>query len=1483
MKMNSLLIAILCLLPCVAAAVTVDFPHGGAASGYNCADCHTSHTVLGGSGYDNICLNCHRPGSPKGGSRPFTIADAANPFGTMTGVLPSRMYQTSHNWGSSDNSPAAGAAPPLMAAMTTNRLAARTNNRLACVRCHNQHDNSNSPFLRMANDRDQLCLDCHRSRNVRSHTAGSHPVGFNYTGAGSRVRTNPDQFNNPPLNANVGNPTADLGMAIAKKSGMLLCSSCHGVHYADSSSATFDNHSGFSDLRQADGNLLRTDLYGATADAVNICTNCHAGKKAHNGREQNIQCADCHGAHVEYDGNAVTLQQKTPNVWLVRRYMTISTISRSAKNQPVYFQSTTDKNYKDAAGNGVCQSCHEVPTGVGYPAEHNIFSAAVCNQCHFHNNATGSFSATGSCTTCHGYPPRGNSPGGPKGYAVYNGTPSPFTLESTSGHATHAGGSPYSKQCKECHQGNSHLSGTFQDVFKNTAGLVGALFGAVPTFNGSNPQAPGCANVYCHSDGAPRNAALVPVLTTKAIPSWANGRGAIVGQPDECLRCHDNATTLVTNSHGRHLSASIGCITCHSATVSGNSAIKGLLLHANGVKEVRFSGFTAAASRAVWTVATATCSGVYCHSTVQGANGAGVPSSYASPLWGGTLAGCGGCHQDMSGTQGTGGHILHASQSGNGRYGCNTCHSGAGAGSANHVNQIIDIKFSAPAGISGQYSLGSSVTPGAGYGSCASTTCHGSGNPLWGSGTTVTTCEKCHGSAATNPFYSTAIPKNISKTDAKTGAHSAHLVGTANISTAIVCLECHTVPAVVNAAGHMDGTTQVIYNGPLAKSQASAATSCATTWCHGGNTTLLPQNNPARTAPVWNVPFPTTSVLGTGGPSGTSGSGYCAQCHGYPPLTVSHTGKTAVTCIGCHPHLNADALTFNDKTRHVNGTVDASGSHAFPYAGSAHMAAAGTSLWPSCVTASCHANSAGGTYPVAAGTPPNCTGCHVQGLRVPVGTSSCWDCHGASATNGLPNSTAFPNINGNHNVHGAITACGTCHSGGGTGVATHGSSNRIAATPASVRVVFTGQGASPVWTLAVQTCSGTNCHGQGAPTWGATSATPVNGFPYSATQCDKCHGSAATNPFYSTAIPKVTVNTDTKVGAHTSHLAVPDGLTNAFTCTDCHGTVTLTGVTHMNGTTNFTWSTLASKGGALIPTYTFATGVCTNVYCHGASMPGGDTTGTNRTPTWNSTTYLPATIGAGGAACKTCHGFPPLPASGHPTLATAVPANFGNGTAIGPSCNCHANINTTGTTYANIFVNRAQHIDGTMQVSGGHAVPYDNHNADVVAAGGNTACLGCHAIGTAASVYPAAVTGNPPNCMSCHKKATPLHTGTTAGANCSSCHGTSTNTATGTKGIPTGAAFPDLTRGHSRGEHRVVCTTCHVLGASGGTGSGVNHGRGATAGPVRDGKPNVVGNFVTGITVTGGGVKGTSPTSVTCNHNLITGSGCSGNGTNRTW
>ncbi len=940
---KSLLLAILCLIPVSGMAVTVDAPHGGVSSGYTCANCHTTHADLGSNGYDNICLNCHRTGMPKSGNRPFSPADAANPFGTMTGILPAKLYQTSHNWSSPDTLAAAGAEPPLMGAMTSNSLRARTGNRLACVRCHNQHDNSNPPFLRVTNNRDQLCLDCHRSRNVRNHAAGSHPVNFSYSGAGSKVRTNPTQFNNPPLNANPANATADLGRAMGKTGGTLLCTTCHAVHYGDSSSATFDNHSGYNDLKDADGNLLRTDLHGEGADATNICTNCHAGKKAHNGRGQNVQCADCHGAHVAYDKNAVTAGQKIPNVWLVKRYMNISTVSGSAKKHAVYFQSTTAKNYKDSAGNGVCQSCHEVPIGSGYPAEHNSLSADVCNGCHFHSNSSGSFSAlaSGSCNSCHGYPPQANTPGGPRGYAVFNGNiASPFTNESSSPHITHAGGITYSKACKECHQGNIHRSGTFQDIFKDTTGLVAGLFGAVPTFSGGNPQAPLCSNVYCHSDGAPRNAALIPVLTTKTIPGWANGRGALVGQADECRRCHGDATSLNTNSHKKHLAGAIGCVSCHSATVADSKTIKNFILHADGVKNIQFGSFTAA-FRAGWNEATATCSTLYCHSTVQGAAGKGAPTAYATPVWGGATLTCGSCHLDeATDAVGTGSHHVHTNVGG-ANLDCARCHLGytkTTSAPTTHVNGLIDL---GAAGINYSQGSGAGHPAGNGYGNCSSTVCHGSGIPVWGSPLWSTTdqCGKCHSSSAAGavtagtPYYSTSFPtKTTLNTDPKVGAHTAHITASESLHPGLACADCHGI-VNLNDATHMNGVTNFNWSvlaktGNLSPSYNPATGQCTNVYCHG-NAMPGGDTSGSNKSPIWNVPTYLPATLTVAG---------CGTCHGFPPPTAN--GHPAVilpvgfpsatvpigTSCNCHGNINpagySYANIFVDKTMHINGTLE---------------------------------------------------------------------------------------------------------------------------------------------------------------------------------------------------------------------------------------------------------------------------------------------------------------------------------------------------------------------------------------------------------------------------------------------------------------------------------------------------------------------------------------------------------------------------------
>ncbi|HEY6006775.1 MAG TPA: cytochrome c3 family protein, partial [Geobacteraceae bacterium] len=278
-------LALLALAEIAPAANIVPDPPHDKSGGILCITCHANHQDLGGTGYNNICLNCHRPGFPKGGAKPLTEADIANPFRTFTSARLGTVFQTSHGWATPDTLPAAGAQPPVQAAMTTNTLRARTAGQLACVRCHNQHSNVNGKFLRVANDQDQLCLDCHRSRNTPSHIQGTHPVGVDYAASAA---ANPGLFTRLSSNS-----------PVILKGGKVLCSSCHGVHYTDSRAAT-PSAANFNNLSTSDGLLLRVPLHGATVaagqpDTGNICVSCHAGKLNHNRIGQNVQCGDCHG------------------------------------------------------------------------------------------------------------------------------------------------------------------------------------------------------------------------------------------------------------------------------------------------------------------------------------------------------------------------------------------------------------------------------------------------------------------------------------------------------------------------------------------------------------------------------------------------------------------------------------------------------------------------------------------------------------------------------------------------------------------------------------------------------------------------------------------------------------------------------------------------------------------------------------------------------------------------------------------------------------------------------------------------------------------------------------------------------------------------------------------------------------------------------------------------------------------------------------
>ncbi|NVN89144.1 MAG: hypothetical protein HXX11_00955 [Desulfuromonadales bacterium] len=353
-------------------------------------------------------------------------------------------------------------------------------------------------------------------------------------------------------------------------------------------------------------------------------------------------------------------------------------------------------------------------------------------------------------------------------------------------------------------------------------------------------------------------------------------------------------------------------------------------------------------------------------------------------------------------------------------------------------------------------------------------------------------CQNCHlTSPVTSPSNCISChskPPNAAAYPNSAGSHSSHgaLNVVENATLTAGCDQCHSGLGL-GTADHQNRSRQraaallpnALVFGALATSQSTNATSCDTTWCHGGNTAFIPQNNPVRTAPVWGTPFPVASVLGTGGAAGTSGSGFCAQCHGYPPLTASHAGVTAAQCTTCHSHLNADGLTFNNPAKHVNGVIDVV-VHSFPFPGSvpAHNTAVNGA---GCRSASCHpVDVAGSAYPVTRGTPPNCRACHLNSS--PTTYPHCSGCHGSAANDTTPllagrpiGGTTFPNRPGLHNIgNHLIWDCTVCHLITDTS-ASHGWSGGIRSTTTQIKLVSGLTLGINSWNPATGQCTA-SCH-----------------------------------------------------------------------------------------------------------------------------------------------------------------------------------------------------------------------------------------------------------------------------------------------------------------------------------------------------------------------------------------------------------------------
>ena len=309
--------------------------------------------------------------------------------------------------------------------------------------------------------------------------------------------------------------------------------------------------------------------------------------------------------------------------------------------------------------------------------------------------------------------------------------------------------------------------------------------------------------------------------------------------------------------------------------------------------------------------------------------------------------------------------------------------------------------------------------------------CHGAD---FKGGTTGVSCTTCH----TEPGGPTACT-TCHGTPPESGAHLAHAMSP-RFDRPVECTECHVVPDVYTASGHVtlasgqpDLSPAEITFGALAMRgeapgrrgpPAIANQTCSNVYCHGDT---LGNSGASHPQPAW-----------TGGASQAD----CGACHGAPPTANDHPNDTE--CARCHvDHRNPMTLA------HIDGTVQL----GIPDAGCLGCHGGPTGTNP---LSGAHRAHVEGTHRL--GNPIDCSVCHTvpaeldspghidsagpaeligeAGEHFVAADKSCSgvSCHGqatvtwnARFVTGCGTCHGIPPVSGLHTADMQLSDCATCH------------------------------------------------------------------------------------------------------------------------------------------------------------------------------------------------------------------------------------------------------------------------------------------------------------------------------------------------------------------------------------------------------------------------------------------------------------------------
>ena len=397
------------------------------------------------------------------------------------------------------------------------------------------------------------------------------------------------------------------------------------------------------------------------------------------------------------------------------------------------------------------------------------------------------------------------------------------------------------------------------------------------------------------------------------------------------------------------------------------------------------------------------------------------------------------------------------------------------------------------------------------------------------------TCTSCHGSGS-DPAPPMDTLNNSDTSSRGVGAHQSHLATGSSWRADLACIDCHTRPAAISDVGHNDTPlpAELIWSDLATDSGALSptfdGTQCSNVYCHGGNI-----SGGSNITPTW------TTVDGS--------QDACGTCHGLPP-DPPHSAST--TCETCHGDVMGVGTVIIEPTLHIDGIVQASGTHPAGWADpTGHGAAANTNGLGSCQV--CHgANLLGGTSGIS------CQTCHAGW------ETDCTFCHGGTSNmTGAPpdgvNGETIPTdlAVGAHTEHVEATTmhaawnCDRCH-------ITPSSATTAGHIDGDGQAELTFDGLNPVaaYDSGTGVCSNLYCHGSGQTDTGTEDwdTDPPT------LSCNSCHYDWTSS----------TAELDTMSGAHRFHLQ------SGHACSFCHQTTVdvsntiIDGISHVDGSPDVT-------------------------------------------------------------------------------------------------------------------------------------------------------------------------------------------------------------------------------------------------------------------------------------------------------------------------